>query len=362
MRSARNRIAKVFKGAKVDAILLSNTKSQDPNFLYLTGFTGGVFEGDILIVMRGGEVLLTSPLEYEIAMAQRPGDMEVVQIGKGGRKDAVRRIRALLKGKRVGVNASFLPYSYYAHYKKLTKAREFVDVTENLSNARAVKGRDEISNIRVAVKIIKKAINGTLASLKAGMTEKQAAARIEYLIRENGGDGSSFTPIVCFGKNAALPHHLPDDTKLEKNSFVLLDCGAKYNNYCSDITRTVVFMPDKSSAKYKQMKEMLQTVETAQGLAMKHIKAGVGGNVSYDAALKYIDTVHGGKYKGTFMHSLGHPVGLEVHDVGPGLGGGRARLRENMVVSNEPGIYIPGFGGVRLEDDVVVTRKGGKIL
>jgi len=357
-----NRIAKVFNGANVDAILLSNTKSQDPNFLYLTGFTGGVFEGDLLIAMRSKEVLITGPLEYEIANAQKPKELEIIKIDKGGRKEAIKKIQSLLKGKRVGINASFLPYNYYLHYKKITKAKAFVDVTENFSKARAVKDEDEISSIKTAVVIIKKAINGTFASLKIGMTERQAAAKIEYLIRENGGDGSSFPPIVCFGRNAALPHHMPDNTKLGTNSFVLLDCGAKYKNYCSDVTRTIIFKPDKSSSKYERMQEIIQAVEYAQQLAMKYIKAGTGGNVSYDAVLKYIDTVHGGKYKGTFIHGLGHSVGIEVHDVGLGLGGSKLRLKENMVTSNEPGIYIPGFGGARREDDIVVTKKGGKIL
>jgi len=362
MKSMISRMGKVFKGAKVDAILLSNTKSQDPNFLYLTGFTSGVFEDDLLIVTRSREVLITGPLEYEIAKAQKPREMGVLKLGKREREETAKRVQKLLKGKRVGINASFLPYSYYKHYKKMTKAKAFIDVTENFSNARAVKDPDEIAKMRIAVRIIKRAINETFKSLKVGMTEKQAAAKIEYLIREYGGDGSSFPPIVCFGKNAALPHHMPENTRLAANSFVLLDCGAKYNNYCSDITRTIIFKPDKKSSKYKQMQEMIKVIETAQQSVMKYIRAGTGGNVSYDAVLKYINTVHHGRYKGRFIHGLGHSVGLEVHDVGTGLGGSKTRLKENMVVSNEPGVYIPGFGGVRKEDDIIVTRRGGKVL
>ena len=172
-----------------------------------------------------------------------------------------------------------------------------------------------------------------------------------------------FPTIICFGANAAMPHHMPDDTKLGANEFVLIDCGSRYRNYCSDVTRTFIYKPDRKIAKYKKMLDMYNVVAQAQRIGMSEVMAGAQGKAAHLAAQDCIDKASKGVYKGTFIHSLGHPIGVEVHDVGVGLyPSEKDKLREGMVVSVEPGIYIPGFGGVRIEDDVLVTKKGMRVL
>ncbi len=178
-----------------------------------------------------------------------------------------------------------------------------------------------------------------------------------------GADAPSFPTIVCFGKNAAVPHHVPGNVKLERNSFVLIDAGARYMGYCSDVTRTYIFKPAKKSQKYRRMLDMYNTVKEAQEIALRSIKPGIRCEVPYNKAKGHIDKAHGGIYKGRFIHGLGHQIGIDVHDVGPNLTlNSKERILENMVFSDEPGIYIEGFGGVRIEDDVLVTKDGGRFI
>ncbi len=361
MRSVIGRIKRVFEGMKADAILIMNTGEKDPNFSYLTDFTDGVFESALLIVTKSGETLITNPLEYQIAKSQKPREMKIVN--EKSFKQIVAHLKKNLGGKIVGINGSFMPYRSYKSLKKYSKAKKFVDVSSNLGIARSVKDGEELSRMRIANVIVKKALKNIQQYFKTGITEKEIAAKFNQLMQTYGASGPSFSTIVCFGANAAMPHHMPSNTRLKPNSFVLLDCGAKYKNYCSDVTRTFIFKPDKRSEKYKRMIDMYNTVKKAQALAMTQIKSGVKQSVAHNTAEKVINTASGGIYRGKFIHALGHSIGIEVHDPGAGLSPGLTKpLKENMVVSDEPGIYIQGFGGVRIEDDVLVTKKGGKII
>jgi Xaa-Pro dipeptidase len=357
MHSVSERIKKVFAKSDADVMFLINTNFQDSNFLYLTGFTSGVFESTPLIVTKKKLVLPVSILEYEIAKRQRPKEMKVILVND--RKQMRSIMKKYMKSKIVGINGSFIPYAHYKSIRKHANPKRMIDATESFYAARSIKDGEEIKNIRVANAIAKKALENTKKELKIGMTEKQTAARIEYHMMNNGASGSSFRGIVSFNENAALPHHMPDNTRLKPNSIVLMDIGAKYNNYCSDITRSFMFKPYSKSERFKKFKEMHQIVSKAQQIGFKQIRDGVNGSDAHNAASDYIDKANGGKYKGKFIHSLGHAIGLEVHDSGPGLSPNQKEvLKANMVVSNEPGIYVVGFGGVRIEDDVIVTKKG----
>ncbi len=358
-----NRIRKAFMGTDVDAILLMNTLAPTSNFLYLTGMTSGLFEFSPLVVTRRREVLLTNPLEYEIARRQHPAEMEVRNMGAKKASELFTELGEYLEGKRVGIDGESLPQKYYLLLKRYSKARAFVDVSGSFYAARAVKDDYEISMISRANHLVLKMMGEIQSYFKEGMTEKQLAAQVEYMMRAYGADGPSFPTIVCFGENAALPHHMPTAARLRRNSLVLIDCGAKYANYCSDVTRTFIFKPDAATAKHREMRQMLDTVKEAQGLAMGSIRAGLPGKSAHLVAAEYIDGACGGKYRGRFIHSLGHSLGIDVHDVGPRLGPSvTEKLQANMVVSDEPGIYVPGFGGVRIEDDVVVTKSGGRLI
>ncbi len=361
MRSVSEQMKKLFKNTDADVVFIMNTGIEDSNFLYLTGFTGGVFEYNTLIATKRELILPISVLEYEIAKAQRPKEMKVIKIESRKEVDAI--LRRYMKGKVVGVNASFLPYNYYKALRKRAKPKKIIDVSKAFWNARSVKGKDELDNIRIANKIAKGALFAVKAELKTGMTEKEVAGRLEYLMMRAGADGSSFKSIVSFNENAALPHHMPVDKRLSPNSIVLIDMGAKYRNYCSDITRTFMFKPDKSSARYKRFAEIYRIVADAQRIGNMMIREGIQGRKVHNAAAEHIDRAQDGKYKGLFIHSLGHAIGIDVHDAGPGLYSNEtAKLKAGMVVSNEPGIYVVGFGGVRIEDDVIVGRKSCLVL
>ena len=338
--------------------MLINTGVKDSNFTYLTGFIGGTFEYTPLIATRNGVTVLASSLEYGIAKSQAQPGMQIKRIDTSKRMMA--ELSKGLKGRRVGFNGSFLPYRLH---KLLTKnSKRTYDVSKAFWSARAVKDKDEIKRIEVANDIAKAAMSSARKSLKEGITERQLAAVIDYNMVIRGADSPSFDTIVSFGKNSALPHHAPDSTKLKRNEIVLIDMGARYENYCSDITRTFMFMPDPSSSKYKRFMGMYKTVMRAKRESIALTTIGRNGADAHNCAEKVINESDNGKYKGLFIHGLGHPVGLDVHDKGPGLASREGKLEENMVVSNEPGIYIEGFGGVRLEDDILITKNGPMII
>jgi Xaa-Pro dipeptidase len=351
------RVGKIFsKLKKVDAIFITNTGIVDPNFLYLTGFTSGLFENSVLIATRRKLYLTTSPLEYQTALNQKTDMMQVID-SINEAETAEKVIAREVKSRRVGINASFIPFDSYMSFRSKCKPGKIIDVSKQLLEARMTKDRDEINKIRHAVRITKKAMQMIKKYFKEGITELELAARFDFMQKSLGASGNSFPTIVCFGKNAAMPHHSPDGTRLRRGDFILIDVGAKVENYCSDITRTFIF----GGAGTKQQREMIGIVRGAQKEAISQIRSGRNGKQIHLMAEKYINSAQEGKYKGKFIHGLGHSLGLEDHD-GPGLSKQSNILKQGMVVTVEPGIYINGFGGVRIEDDVLVTQHGCEIL
>ncbi|MDE1768393.1 MAG: aminopeptidase P family protein [Candidatus Micrarchaeota archaeon] len=324
----------------------------------MTGFSSGLFEGNSLIIGRKGIELFTNSLEYEDAMKQRGAGLKVTKVVSS------RQLKGLLakaiKGKVIGINEGFLPASLYNRIRKTYKPRKIIDASEAFSKARSVKDQAEAANIKRAARITKTAMSMIKTKLKIGITEKQIAAEFDYISGTLGSEGPSFSTIVCFGRNASIPHHMPDNTKLKEGDFVLIDAGARFRNYCSDITRTFIFR-GKAKANAREQ-EMYNVVKEAQRIAISMIKEGTVASKVDKAARDYIDGFAKGRYKGRFIHSLGHSLGIEVHD-GDGLyPGNNQRLKAGMVVTVEPGVYVPGFGGVRIEDDVLVGKKNAIIL
>lgn len=358
MRSVAERLERIFDNTKVDRIVITNTTLKDVNFVYLTGLYASGFESSILVADRKRATLITTVLEYDVAKKVCPKEVKV--IAASSRNKTYEFLKKQLRDKTVGINGAFLPYNLYGRMKELGKPKKLVDVSTALSAARQIKDKEEIELMRVANRIAMKAFAEVHDYLKEGVTERKIAETFEELMKKHGADSPSFPTIVCFGANSAVPHHVPGNTKLTRNSFVLIDAGASYMGYCSDVTRTYIFKPDKSSAKYKRMIEMYNTVKKAQSLALKSIKPGEKCETPHIVAAKFIDNAFGGRYKGRFIHGLGHSIGLDVHDAGPSLRpGDKSTIKENMVFSDEPGIYIEGFGGVRIEDDVLVAKNGG---
>ncbi len=211
---------------------------------------------------------------------------------------------------------------------------------------RAIKTEEEISFIKIAQQIAEGALKRAISHTKTGMTERELMAEINYEMIIGGAEKYSFETIVAFGVNTAQPHHHPSDKKLEKNELILVDMGAKYNGYCSDMTRTFCLGNPGS-----KLTEIYGIVKQAQEYAIKNIKSGMTCHDADSLAREYI-TANG--YGECFGHSLGHGVGVDIHE-DPRVGSGsQTVLQAGMVITAEPGIYLPGLGGVRIEDMLIV--------
>jgi Xaa-Pro dipeptidase len=358
--SAKPRIKRFFENSRVGALLIANTTRPDPNFIYFTGFTSGLCEDNYMVVKKRGIRLFTNPLEYDTVMAQRPAGMRITNVKTI--QELINGLRKELKGKDVGLNYDFLPIGRYNFLKKKVGIRKGVDSAAPLISTRLVKEPDEIEAMSKGAKITRYALSNIMLFAKEGMTERRLAAIFNDIMMQHGAQAPAFKTIVSFGRNSAFPHHFPDGTKLKRNDIVLVDAGAKCMNYCSDMTRTFVFKPDKRSASYRRVTAMIEVVKRAQSNAMALMKEGTVGSKVHLAAEKTINDANGGIYKGRFTHSVSHSIGIETHD-GERLGpASKLVLKRGMVFSCEPGIYLPGFGGVRIEDDVLVTKEGNQVL
>jgi len=350
-----SRAKRVFKyvGDDVDAVLFMN--EEEPNvdtfFPYVTGTTSGLFEQCIAVAWPNGNAdVLTNLLEETSA---REGKANVIVFRDRKEKEEI--VKDLFKKvKRLGVNAQGLSYSHYVELQRLLPKVKFVDVSAGLLKAKLVKDGDELDRIRAACKIVSKVAKDLPSCIKPGMHEFEAAAEINFRMQKYGASGPSFTTIASFGKNSAEPHHEPDETKLKKNDIALFDYGCYYRKYCSDITRT--FFVGKATA---HQKKMYETVLEAQSAAMDEIRPGVNGNYVDSVARNIIDST---EFKGLLIHSLGHSIGLAIHDGGRMAPNTDLELEEGMVLTVEPGVYVRGKGGVRIEDDIVVTKKGCEVL
>lgn len=352
--ATQTRLRRLLKEANdVDVIAIVNGNHPDPNFFYISGYTSGLFEGNMLFLFPDRRIeVLTNPLE-EGAAKQKDHVVHVERVpDKAERR---KMVSGILKGcKTVGINFAGISHKDYSRLPELFGTRKLVDVSDAISKTRMVKDPDELEAMSKAAKIISDVVDGIPDVAEEGMTERALKAEIDYSMVEAGADSPSFESIVAFGENSALPHYSAGERKLKRGDNLLADVGSRYHLYCSDLTRTFFF--GRASAKQK---EVYSKVLEAQTKAMASIKQGVAGRAVHLVAAKVIDL---SKFKGRFTHGLGHSLGLEVHD-GPGLSlRSELKLEENMVVTVEPGVYLSGQGGVRIEDDVVVTRTGCRSL
>ncbi len=344
----RRKVAKRAVGQKVDAMVIS--KREDVS--YLCGFTG---EDATLLVAPRWAALVTDGRFGQQGPRECP-DIEVVIRKKG----MVETIKNTLKGRhirRLGVQAGYLTAATVQAYTKILGERRVKTLTNIVAPFRAIKDDDEIRLIRKAASIAGKAfLRLTSRGRKAfvGRSEREVAAELEYLMRLEGADAAGFETILAAGPHACDCHYKPDSTKIRKGQSVLIDFGARAGGYVSDLTR-VVF----TGKIPPQMGEIYEIVLNAQTAGINALRAGTLLKTPDAAARKVIaDAGYGDK----FVHGLGHGLGREVHEA-PGLGTkGPGRLRSGMVVTVEPGIYLPRVGGVRIEDDILVTADGPKRL
>lgn len=336
----------------VEGILIYNgtESSNDPSFFYFTQLTRGLFEMSYVFLTRKNLKVITSQLEEETARSE---DLDVEVFTSEKQRDEL--LKEVTKGITfLGVNYSGLSHADFLSLKDKLPNKEFVDVGESISTLRQIKSEREITKLKEAARIVSKVGENIPGMLKDGMTEGELAAKVNYEMMKNGATSSSFDTIAAFGPDAAEPHFSGGSRKLKKGEVVLVDFGAKYQRYCSDMTRSYFFgKPDR------EMQEIYETVLNSQAAGIKAVKSGENGKLVDAAARKVIDS---SKFKGRFIHGLGHGVGLNVHDhpaLSPQMD---FFLKENMVVTIEPGVYIPNKGGVRIEDDVVVTKNGCQVI
>ena len=253
----------------------------------------------------------------------------------------------------LGYEEDYLTVAEFMAYKQKLEAK-LVPISESINQLRQIKEEYELERMRKAQQITDLAFEEVLKRIRGGMTEKELAAELIYCLLKNGGEGLSFEPIVIFGPNTSLPHGVPGDRKLQEGDFITMDFGVIYQGYCSDMTRTVAF-----GFATDEMRRVYDTVLQAQLAGIAATRAGVTGAQVDAAARKVIEEAGYGPY---FCHSYGHSIGMECHEMPACSPASKAVMAENMVSSAEPGIYIPGKFGVRIEDVVVFKDDGCEIL
>jgi Xaa-Pro aminopeptidase len=326
------------------------------NRLYTSGFKSSY---GVVVVTKTMPYLLTDSRYYEKALECVSGCKVVlideIKEGECGLKERLAAIFRKHSIESVLVENTEMTISGLERYKKMFPSLGF-DVSSRLSDLltrkRAVKTKDEILKIEAAQRIAERAFIKLCTKLKPGITEKQVAAILGYYMLELGADGLAFDIIAASGKNAAVPHATPTNRTLEDGDFLILDFGAVVDGYHSDMTRTVAI-----GKPTEKMKEVYNAVWSASTDAMKSVRSDITGKILDSVART---TLEAWGYEKYFTHSLGHGVVLEVHEK-PALSVHSKKemsLRENMVITIEPGVYIPGKFGVRIEDMVVVTKGG----
>jgi len=347
-------VGKLFQDlkGKVDAVLIVNSRSPflDENFQYFTDVRGGVFEGSFALVTKTQARIITSKLEEGIA---KKSGCNVDVYSTAQQRDSL--IRSRLRGKEVvGINEAAVSIATMKRLRKILRGKKFKDVSVDISNCRAVKSKREIGRLKKAASIASKTAEEIPEILRVGMTEKEAAAEVDYLLRCNGADGPAFETVVAFGSSSALPHYMAGERRLTKGSVALFDFGALYWNYRSDISRTYFTKPLNT-----RMTKIYKIVLSSQEAAIKKISPGIRASEIDTAARTVIEK---GGFGRNFIHSTGHGIGIAVHDSISISERSTDVLKENMAFTVEPGIYVPRLGGVRIEDDVVVTARGCRVI
>jgi len=323
------------------------------NRRYITGFKSSY---GVVVITKDRNYFLTDPRYYEkaVEVVSTCKVVEVDDLKDKGLEEQLKYIFIKHQIETVSVENQSLTLSMLEKYKKMLPQIEFdtsARLSDTITKKRAVKSQEELEKIVGAQRIAERAFAKLTTKLKVGMTEKQIAAILNYYMLELGADGPAFDIIAASGKNSAIPHATPTDKPLEQGDFLIIDFGAVVDGYHSDMTRTLVIGKPSDS-----MKRVYDAVKSANEDAMRAVRADITGKLLDNVARA---TFEAWGYAEYFKHSLGHGVGLEVHEK-PTLSiksQNHSTLKENMVVTIEPGLYIPGKFGVRIEDMVVVTKK-----
>jgi Xaa-Pro aminopeptidase len=339
-------LAEGLTAAHVDGLLVTSLA----NVRYLTGFSGS----SALLLMTPRDVILITDFRYQTQIAEEVGDLARVSVEGQSLWTGLWQHLGQLPVKVVGFESAHI---LHRDFQRLLENgtrwqwRPTIDLVETL---RERKDAGEIALIEAAAKVATTALERTLPQVRAGMSELEVAGVLEKALRDEGSEGFPFPSIVASGPRAALPHARSSPRRIEAGDFLLLDFGAEVRGYCADVTRTVVVGRATS-----EQRSVYDVVRGANELASTKVRAGISGR---DADALARDYIQSRGYGELFGHSLGHGVGLEVHEAPRLARTAEGALAEGAVVTIEPGIYRPGWGGVRIEDDVVLEASGPRIL
>lgn len=330
----------------LDGVLVTDEKNQR----YASGFP--ITDGAVVVGLEKSW-LITDSRYIEAAEAAVDGSLtEVVLYDREHPLTGI--IRSVCSGMvRLAAEDKKLSHAGYLGYEKAL-GRELLPAGDLFETLRASKSEDEIACMVEAQRISEKALETVLHVIKPGMTERQVAAELVYNMLKNGSEGNSFDPIVVTGSKTSLPHGVPGDKVIQSGDFVTMDFGSIKHGYCSDMTRTVAV-----GGASEEMRNVYDTVLRAQLAGIAAARAGVPGREVDAAARKVISDAGYGKY---FGHGFGHSLGLDIHEWPNANPSGEAPMPAGAVCSAEPGIYIPGRFGVRIEDVMVIRETGAEII
>jgi Xaa-Pro aminopeptidase len=357
----KNRISKIrrkMSDQDIDTFLVLI----EENRRYLSGFTGEdtqFNESSGALLITEGTLILATDSRYVLQAKDEAIGYDVICYQKGLIKE-LSAILKQLKTKRLGFEGSRLSYDQFTKLKQALDEEnllvELIETTNMVENLRLIKDDAEIKAVRKAIEVAEFDFISFVRWLKTGIQETDASWELEKRVRSAGAQSLSFPVIAAFGTNSALPHAIPGIQILKENIPLLFDWGAKLNGYCSDMTRTITM--GKPDAFFKKI---FNIVYDAQQKAIDAIKPGVSSKKIDDIARNHISDKG---FKDFFGHGLGHGVGLAIHEspsISP-LDEKNIMIEENMIFTVEPGIYIPDWGGIRLENMILVTRNGSEVL
>lgn len=344
----QEKLLKKLRASKCETLLVSNEK----NVGYLTGFTG---DSSVLVFGKEHRILI-SDTRYETQLEEECPDWEtVIRTNREPMEDKIAEVLKKAKIKSLGFESDTLTVAQHEKLKEKAEGVEWVPLAGQVEELRQIKDAWEIAEIREAVRFAERGFEVLRASLTANATELEVAHDLEHTMRKFGARGVAFPPIIAVGPRAALPHARPGTQRISEAPFVLVDWGAEtIAGYKSDLTRILVTakIPPK-------LEKIYRVVFNAQQEAIQQIRPGAKCSDIDAAARNVIDQAGFGK---NFGHGLGHSFGLNIHESPRFAPTSTDELKPGMILTVEPGIYLPHFGGVRIEDDVLVTKDGHEVL
>jgi Xaa-Pro aminopeptidase len=351
LKARHQHVRDAMKQLGLDALLLTHA----PDVAYLTDFTGD----DSFAIITDKDIHLVSDFRYQEQIEMECGWVKVT-IRDGKMADAVANVLGGIKSKKLGFEADFTTVGQLdglvASLKQAKVAQPDLTPLDNvMSNIRKIKDDNEIDLVRKSVALAEEAFTAVREMIQVGLTENHMAGLLVSELRSRGAMRESFPVIVASGAHSSLPHYQPGEATIQKDAPLLIDWGALYRGYCSDLTRTLLL-----GRVHPKIKEIYRVCSEAQQEVLRFMRPGVT-TLEADAIAR--DVISKAGYGAEFGHGLGHGIGREIHEL-PNLRktGPSDELRPGMIVTVEPGIYIKGLGGVRIEDDVLITHSGCEML